>query len=332
MDTLRWGILGTAKIARNTMIPALRRTDCCELVAIASRDPQKAQETADEFEIPCSYGSYEELLADPDIDVVYLPLPNHLHVQWIEQAVLAGKHVLCEKPIALSVPDVQRLIELQERTGKLIGEAYVVLHQPRLENLKELLDSGQIGRLSSVDGCFFLDNRDPENIRNRYREGGGGLWDIGVYPIVCGRWMFGCEPERVACTLTMDEVFGVDRLASGVLVFPGGGQLTFSCGTQNPRHTCLTLFTDSHRVEVLSPFSTDPALKSDFELYDGNVLSSTRIYSFLPSDQYALECDHFVQSVVTGIPFAGSLEHALDNTRVMEALFRSARSGRWEEV
>ncbi len=332
METMRWGILGTAKIARTSIIPALRRTEHCELAAVASRDMDRAVAIAGEFEIPRAYGSYEELLDDPDIDIVYLPLPNHLHVEWIEKAVLAGKHVLCEKPLALDSSDVQRLIALRERTGKLIGEAYVVLHQPRLRNLRELLESGGIGRLQSVDGCFFLDNRDPENIRNKYQEGGGGLWDIGVYPIVCGRWMFGCEPVRVACTLTMDEVFAVDRLASGVMEFPGGGQLTFSCGTQNPRHTCLTLFTDTHRIEVLSPFSTDPALKSDFELYDDNVLSSTRIYSFLPSDQYALECDHFVESIETGAAYAGSLEHSLENTRVMEALFRSARNGRWEEV
>ncbi|MDY4610605.1 MAG: Gfo/Idh/MocA family oxidoreductase [Sphaerochaetaceae bacterium] len=332
METMRWGILGTAKIARTSIIPALRRTEHCELAAVASRDMDRAAAIAGEFEIPRAYGSYEELLDDPDIDIVYLPLPNHLHVEWIEKAALAGKHVLCEKPLALDSSDVQRLIALRERTGKLIGEAYVVLHQPRLRNLRELLESGGIGRLQSVDGCFFLDNRDPENIRNKYQEGGGGLWDIGVYPIVCGRWMFGCEPVRVACTLTMDEVFAVDRLASGVMEFPGGGQLTFSCGTQNPRHTCLTLFTDTHRIEVLSPFSTDPALKSDFELYDDNVLSSTRIYSFLPSDQYALECDHFVESIETGAAYAGSLEHSLENTRVMEALFRSARNGRWEEV
>lgn len=332
METMRWGILGTAKIARTSIIPALRRTEHCELAAVASRDMDRAVAIAGEFEIPRAYGSYEELLDDPDIDIVYLPLPNHLHVEWIEKAALAGKHVLCEKPLALDSSDVQRLIALRERTGKLIGEAYVVLHQPRLRNLRELLESGGIGRLQSVDGCFFLDNRDPENIRNKYQEGGGGLWDIGVYPIVCGRWMFGCEPVRVACTLTMDEVFAVDRLASGVMEFPGGGQLTFSCGTQNPRHTCLTLFTDTHRIEVLSPFSTDPALKSDFELYDDNVLSSTRIYSFLPSDQYALECDHFVESIETGAAYAGSLEHSLENTRVMEALFRSARNGRWEEV
>ncbi len=332
METLRWGILGTAKIARNSIIPALRQADYCELTAIASRDAGRAEEVARDMEISKAYGSYEELLDDSDIDVVYLPLPNHLHVEWIEKAVMAGKHVLCEKPLALRSADIQRLIELRERTGRLIGEAYVVLHQPRLRDLKELLESGEIGRLQSVDGCFFLDSRDPENIRNKYKEGGGGLWDIGVYPIVCGRWMFGGEPTRVACVLTMDEVFGVDRLASGVMEFPGGGQLTFSCGTRNPRHTCLTLFTDTHRVEVLSPFSTDPALKSDFELYDGNVLSSTRVYSFLPSDQYALECDHFVESIETGTPYAGSLEHSLENTRVMEALFRSARSGRWEEV
>ncbi len=332
METLRWGILGTAKIARTTVIAAMQQSEHCELVAIASRDAQRAQECADEFGIPDAYGSYEALLANDDIDAVYIPLPHHMHVQWIERAVLAGKHVLCEKPLALRSEDILHLMDLSKQTGKLIGEAYVVLHQERLQGLKDLLDSGEVGKLCAVDGCFFMNNPDAENFRNKYTEGGGGLWDIGVYPIVCGMWMFGSDPVAVACDMTLDERFGVDTLSSGLLRFPNGGQMTFGCGTAHPQHTNMTLFTNSHRIEVQSPYSTDPALKSEFEVYDGNVLSSTRIYSFLPSDQYAMELDHFCESILEGIPYAGDLRHSLRVTRIIEALFRSAKSGRWEEV
>lgn len=332
MDKLRWGILGTSGIARKQLIPSLHRSLDCDLVAVASRDAQKSAVYAKENGIPVSYGSYEELLADPSIDVIYIPLPNHLHVEWVVKAVAAGKHVLCEKPLALEAEDVQRLIALRDSSGKLIGEAYAMFHQNRLQALKQLLDSGEIGRLESAHGCFYLNNRDPNNIRNAYRNGGGGLWDIGVYPITVGRWMFGEEPIEVVCTMELDPDFKVDYHATGILRFPSGGQMGFACGMRYPLHRAMTLYTGSHRIEIGSPYHSDPDRQMIFEVFDGSKPPQVRTYSFEPIDQYQLECDNFSKSVLTGAPFAGSLEQTLAGTRVMQALIRSAQNHRWESV
>ncbi len=331
MRKLRWGILGAAGIARKQLIPAIRQSELCEFTAVASRDFAKASAYARDNGLPKAYGSYEELLADPDIDVIYNPLPNHLHVEWTSKAVEAGKHVLCEKPLALKVSDVEELIKLRDNTGVRIGEAYVVFHQPRLQSLKALLDSGDIGRLESAHGIFTTSNHDPRNIRNLYQDGGGSLWDIGVYPITVGRWMFGEEPSSVACVMELDPEFKVDHHTNGILRFPSGGQMGFTCGMRFPQHTAMTFLTPTHRVEIDRPFQSGPN-PQDFVVYDGVNPPQGKTHSFGIVNQYQLQCEAFCRSIVDGVPFVGSLEQALASTKVLVALFKAASSGRFESV
>ena len=334
MKTGRWGILGTADIAHRQLIPSLRASEVAELVAVASRDTSRAQEFAQAHRIPVSYGSYEQLLEDDSIDIVYIPLPNHLHVRWIKQAVAAGKHVLCEKPLALTVADVQELIALRDATGKLIGEAYAPLHQSRLISLKHVLESGQFGKLESLHGTFMMNLTDRENIRNAYdiSQGGGALWDIGVYPITIGRWLFDAEPVEVFCTMDMHQDSSVDHLTTGILRFASGYQMSFSCGMRYPFHTGLSGYTQTHRFTVPNPFFSDERHQMIFEVFDGKTPEHTKTYSFAPEDQYRLQCDHFTEAALEGTPFVGSLERTLGNTRTLLALIRSASSGRSERV
>ena len=332
MEKSRWGILGTAGIARKQLVPSLHASKKCELVAVASRDAEKASGYAQENGIPISYGSYEELLADSSIDIIYNPLPNHLHVQWTRKAIEAGKHVLCEKPLALSVEEVEDLIKLRDSSGRMIGEAYAMFHQPRLQSLKQQFESKKFGKLESVHGCFYLTNSDPGNIRNAYREGGGALWDIGVYPITVARWMFGEEPSEVSCVMDMDPKFKVDHHTTGILKFPSGGQMSFACGMRHPLHAAMTFYTENHRVEVGRTFHSDRKGQMVYEVFDGNQPPTVKTYSFEPVDQYMLECDNFADAAFTGSPFPGSLEQTLANTKVLLALFKAAGSHKFESV
>ena len=331
MRKLRWGILGAAGIARKQLIPALQQSELCECTAVASRDLAKALVYAHDNGIPKAYGSYEELLSDPTIDVIYNPLPNHLHVEWTRKAVEAGKSVLCEKPLARKVSEVEELIRLRDRSGLHIGEAYAMFHQPRLQALKVLLDSGEVGRLGSVHGVFTTSNHDPLNIRNRYQEGGGSLWDIGVYPITVGRWMYGEEPSSVACAMELDPEFEVDHHTTGLLRFPSGGQMSFTCGMRFPQHTAMTLHTTTHRIEIDRPFMSGPN-PQEFVVYDGAQPTLGQSHAFGLVNQYQLQCDNFYRTIMHGVPFLGSLEQTLASTRVLVALFKAAASGRFESV
>lgn len=328
MKKVRWGILGAAGIARKQLIPSLHASEHAELYAVASRNAEKAKTYAQENGIPVSYGSYEKLLADSTIDIIYNPLPNHLHVEWTRKAVEAGKHVLCEKPLALSIEDVQELIALRDQSGKLIGEAYAMLHQPRLISLKQQFDSKKYGTLDSAHGCFYLTNEDSQNIRNAYtyREGGGALWDIGVYPITVGRWMFGEEPIAVSCVMDVREDFGVDHHTTGILQFSSGRQMSFACGMRHPFHAAMTFYTNTHRFEISNPFHSDEKNQMIFEVFDGQKPPHAKTYSFSPVDQYMLECDNFAKAAMDGAPFAGMLEQTLANTKVLLALFEAAET------
>jgi len=334
MKKSRWGILGAADIARRQLIPSLQASKQCDLVAVASRNKQKGEKFAKDNKIPVAYGSYEELLADPSIDVIYNPLPNHLHVEWTRKAVEAGKHVLCEKPLALNVEDVEQLIKLRDSSGKLIGEAYAMLHQPRLQSLKKLLASNKIGTLVSAHGSFYLYNDNPHDIRNSYacEQGGGALWDIGVYPITVGRWMFGEEPSEVACVMDLDPQLKVDYHTTGILRFPAGGQMSFACGMRHPLHTAMRFYTNSHRVDVGRTYFSDPNRQTIFEVLADEQEPKTKTYSFEPVDQYQAECDNFALASQGGAPFAGSLEHTLASTKVLVALFKAAKSHKFESV
>lgn len=332
MRKTKWGILGTAKIARREIIRALQESSVCELVAVASRDINKAVAFAKEYTIPVAYGSYEELLSDPSIDIIYNPLPNHMHVEWIIQAVRAGKHVLCEKPLALSLEDITTLIALRDEHTICIGEAYAMLHQERLQVLKGLLASKQLGELQHIQGCFFLSNNDPQNIRNAYEHGGGSLWDIGVYPIAVGRYLFGEEPIRCCCTMYKHPQFNVDHYASGILEFPDEKVLHFSCGMNHPFHTHMTCYTHTHRIEVANTYFSETQKEGMFEVFDQNRPPVLTTHKFKPINQYRIECEQFASYVCNNTPFAGSLEHTYAQTKVLLALRESALHQRWESI
>src|SRR5689334_17130811 len=228
---VKWGVLGVAGIAVRKVIPAMQNGEWSEIAAIASRDPHKAKDAAAKLDIQKAYGSYDELLADPEIEAIYNPLPNHMHVPWSIKAAEAGKHVLCEKPISLTAAEARALHERQKATGVKIGEAFMVRTHPQWLRTKELISSGRIGELRSISGFFSYFNRDPKNIRNISEYGGGALMDIGCYPIIASRFAFGGEPTRILGLVTRDKDMKVDYLTSAILEFPAGHAI-FTCSTQ----------------------------------------------------------------------------------------------------
>jgi predicted dehydrogenase len=326
--------LSSAKIGTEKVIPGMQKGELTEIAAIASRSLDRAQEAAKKLGIPKVYGSYEDLLADPDIDAVYNPLPNHLHVPWSIKALNAGKHVLCEKPIALSAEEAELLIEARDRTGKNIVEAFMVRHHPQWIMAKELVDSGEIGELRAMQCFFSYFNRDPENIRNNPEMGGGGIMDIGVYPIVASRFIIGAEPIRVVGLVENDPEFGVDRLASAILEFPEV-QATFTCSTQCVPYQRVHLVGTTGRVEIEIPWNAPQDTPCRVFIDDGSdpYAKSREVKTLDIADQYHLQGDAFSRSILeNNFALAGRpIEDAVQNMRVVEAIFRSAKSGAWVE-
>lgn len=333
MDEVRWGILGTAKIALEHVIPALMKCKGSRLVAIASRDLARAQKLADKFGIPTAHGSYEALLADPEVDAIYNPLPNHLHVPWSEKAAEAGKHVLCEKPLALTAAEAQGLIEVRDRTGVLIQEAFMVRCHPQWQRARDLVTQGKIGDLRAVQAFFSYMNRDPKNIRNVVGIGGGAVYDIGCYPIVISRFLFGEEPRRVVSLMERDPDMGIDRLTSAILDFPSG-QASFACSTQLIGHQRVEIYGTKGRIEVVIPFNAPADETTRIYLDGGGELggASAEVETIEAVDQYTLQADLFSAAIRNGGGLAFPLEDSVRNMRVIDAVYRSAQSGAWEEV
>lgn len=325
---LRWGVMGAAKIAVTKVIPAMRSCQWCEAAAIASRDWDKARRAASALGLERSYGSYEDLLADPDIDVIYNPLPNHLHVPWSIRALEAGKHVLCEKPLGLSVEEVRSLIAARDRSGLCAGEAFMVRTHPQWLRVKELVEDGSIGRLRQAQAWFSYCNRDPANVRNVAGWGGGGLMDIGCYPVFLSRFLFGEEPLRVSASMEIDPEFGVDRCCAALLEFPSGS-CVFTCGTQQAPAQRFVVFGEKARVEVEIPFNAPPDRPCRLFLDDGSGLTgaSRRVEELPVCDQYTIQADEFSRAVLglRGVPVP--LEDSLRTMAVIEAIRASAARG-----
>jgi predicted dehydrogenase len=329
---VRWGVLGCALIAVRKVVPAMQKGAHSEVVAIASRDPAKARETARLLGIPKAYGSYEELLADPEIEAVYNPLPNHLHVPWSIKAAEAGKHVLCEKPLALDVADARRLLAVRDRTGVKMQEAFMVRTHPQWLRTREILRSGRVGELRAVLGFFSYYTRDPKNVRQVPEWGGGALLDIGCYPITTSRWMFGTEPRRVVALVERDPDFKVDRLTSAILDFPSG-QSVFTVSMQAVPHQRMEFFGTKGRVEIEIPFNAPPDRPCRIFVDDGTDLmrvGGVETIELATCDQYSVQGDLFSRAIREGRDVPVPLEDALRNMAVIDALFRSAESGRWE--
>jgi predicted dehydrogenase len=302
-------------------------------MAIASRDLSRARQAADTLGIPRAYGSYEELLADPDIEAVYNPLPNHLHVPWSARAMEQGKHVLCEKPIALTADEAAGLLAVRERTGRQVQEAFMVRTHPQWLAVREMVRAGRIGRLQSVTSAFGYFNEDPANVRQVAGYGGGALLDIGCYPVTISRFLFEQEPRRASGLVERDPRFGIDRLTSAVLDFPGGHSV-FTCGTQMVPYQRVQVLGSRGRIEVEIPFNApnDRAcrlLVDDGRDVFGSGVSELRLEA---CDQYSIQGDLFSQAILDGGPVPVPLEDAVLNMRAIDAVFRSALSGRWEDV
>ncbi len=311
----------------------MQRSEMTEVTAIASRDLAKAQQAAGPLGIAKAYGSYEALLADPEIDAIYNPLPNHLHVPWSIKAAEAGKHVLCEKPIGLSVAEARELMAVRDRTGVQIGEAFMVHCHPQWLRAREIIRSGEIGELRAMLGAFSYFNRDPKNIRNDPKIGGGGLMDIGCYPITMSRFLFGEEPLRVASVMELDPEMGTDRLTSAVLHF-ASGQSVFTCSTQAVPYQTFQILGTHGRIEMEIPFNAPPDRVTRLFVDTGADLfgGGKRTEEFPICDQYTIQGDLFSLAVRGGGAVPTPLEDSVANMQVIEAVARSAESGRWETV
>ena len=307
----------------------MRASSRAEVLAIASRDLDRAQATARDLGIPRAYGTYEELLADPEIDAVYVPLPNHLHRPWVIAAARAGKHVLCEKPLAMTAADAQEMVDACREAGVVLMEAFMYRLHPSWVAVRDLVASGRIGELRAVDSWFSYFNADPANIRNIRAYGGGALYDIGCYCVNLSRMLFGDEPTTVAASIVRDPASGVDTLTSGLFTFPGG-MATFTCGSRIEPHQHVHVSGTKGRIEVEIPFNIPPDRPTRvFVTAGGNppVAPATEVLELPPADQYAVQADRFAAAVLDGAPVPTDPADAVANLRVIERLFAAAGPG-----
>ena len=332
MRKVKWGVLGVAKIATQRVIPGMQAGELCEVAAIASRQPGKAETAAQTLAIPKAYGSYEAMLADPEIEAIYNPLPNHLHVPWSIRAAEAGKHVLCEKPVGMNTAEVRELIAARDRAGVVVGEAFMVQTHPQWRRIIELVRGGRIGDLRSAVGCFGYYNVDPANVRNIAEYGGGGLMDIGCYPIKTSRMVFGEEPVRVTGTMVRDPRFGVDVLTSAILEYPSGNCI-FTCSTQLAAHQSMRFYGTKGFIAPEIPFNATPGGTSRITIDDGRDLSGggAVVEEFAACDHYTLQGDQFSRAIREGGQPPVPLEDSICNMAVIDAIFRAAEKGSWEK-
>jgi predicted dehydrogenase len=324
-------VLSTARIGWEKVLPAMQKGEWCSLDALASRDEARGREVAGRLGIPKVYGSYEALLADPSIEAIYNPLPNHLHVPLSIAALEAGKHVLCEKPIGLTVTEAEMLAEAARRTGKLVAEAFMVRHHPQWKTARQLAQGGRIGEVRAIQTLFSYFNADPGNIRNQADIGGGGLYDIGCYAITTARYIFGAEPSRVIALFDRDPAMKTDRLTSGLMDFPGGRQLSFTCSTQLALHQRVTIMGTTGRIEVPIPFNALPGEAMRLIVDNGRDLvgGGAEVVTVEPCDQYTLQGDAFSRAVRGEEQPAYGMDDAIANMRIIDALFRSGETGSW---
>ena len=332
MSKVKWGILSTANIGIKRVIPAIIAGQRGLVAAIASRDAERAGRIAASFGIARSYGNYQALLDDPEIEAVYNPLPNHLHVEWTVKALEAGKHVLCEKPIALNAVEAKAIVAARDRSGMRVIEAFMVRCHPQWHRVRALVQAGRIGSVGAIQSAFVFTMLDPNNVRNRADFGGGALYDVGCYPIVTARYLFGNEPDRVIALVERDSKLAVDRVTSGLLSFPGGGQLVFSSALQLAPYQRVVILGSEGRIEISVPFTPLKEHGCRITIDTGKSLdgSSAVFENFAPVDQFAVQCDLAAAVFRHETSQEFPIEDAIANMRVIDALYRSAASGHWE--
>ncbi|MES3018387.1 MAG: Gfo/Idh/MocA family oxidoreductase [Bacteroidota bacterium] len=326
MSRVRWGVLSTAKIGVEKVIPAMQQGKYSNVTAIASRDFSQAKKASALLDIPKAYGSYEELVSDPEIDAVYIPLPNHLHVEWAIRSMKAGKHVLLEKPVGLSSAEARKLIKSSKGHPRIkIMEAFMYRHHPQWQKAKKLVENGRIGRLKSIQTFFSYYNIDPDNIRHNPQFGGGGLMDIGCYCISLSRYIFGHEPVRANGVVEFDPVFQTDRMASAILDFSTGTS-TFTCSTQLSPSQRVSIFGDTGSIEIEIPFNAPPDQPTKLWL---RTLRETEEITFDICDQYTIQGDLISKAILDNTDVPTPIEDALNNMLVIEAIFKSSESKKW---
>lgn len=328
MNSIRWGVLSVSNHYRLRVHHQLVGSELTQVVAIASRDAEKAAQAAREFGFEKSYGSYEALLADPVIDAVYIPLPNHLHTEWIKKAADAGKHVLCEKPFAMNATQAADAVRYAEAKGVKVMEAFMYRFHPQWVHAKEIVRSGEIGKVQFVHTQFTYNNKDPRNIRNIFGTGGGAIYDIGCYACSSARFIINKEPERAISTVSRDTGFGTDILSSAMLDF-GDARSLFTVGTQSFPVQQVDIVGTSGTITIYIPFNMYDDVPAEMRVVTG---IGPRTVKLGPAGQYRLMFDAFSKSIAEGRPVPTPSSDAIGNMKVIDALFRSEKSGLWEKV
>jgi predicted dehydrogenase len=328
MKPVKWGIISTANIGVAKVIPGMLKSKELEVAAISSRDLKTARKWADKLGIPKAYGSYEEMLADPEIEAVYNPLPNHLHVPLTLAAARAGKHVLCEKPIAITAKEAQQLRKAPKNVH--IAEAFMVRHAAQWLAARDLVKKKKIGDVRAIQVMFSYFNRDPRNVRNMAGIGGGGMLDIGCYPITVSRFIFGAEPVRVTATIDRDPTFKTDRLAGGLADFGEGRHLSFTVSTQLAPYQRVNIVGTKGRIEIEIPFNAPPDRLNRY-FVQGMEMNVGEWIDLPVSDQYQLQAEAFGRVVRKRQKPVWGIEDAIQNMRIIDAFFRSEKSRKWEK-
>ncbi len=334
MQPVKWGIIGVARIGMEKVIPAMQEGDGIEIVGIASRDQARADAARRELGIAKAYGAYEDLLADPEIEAVYNPLPNHLHVPWTKKALEAGKHVLCEKPLGMNAHEAATLVEARDQAKKLLQEAFMVKCHPQWLKAKALIDEGRIGEPRAASGIFSYMNTDPRNVRNIADIGGGGIMDIGCYMTLMSRWMLGAEPERVVALVERDPTFHTDRLASALFDFGDGRQAAWTTSTQLVPTQRFTILGTKGRITVLIPCNAPADRPCRITVDDGRDLfgGGEEVIEIPACNQYRLQGEMFSKAVRGLGPLAMTMEDSIANMKVLDALFASEETRAWVAV
>jgi predicted dehydrogenase len=328
MEKVKLGVLGVSShFLKRTLLP-LKQSKNVDLYAVASRDAEKSKEAAEKFGIPKNYGSYEDLLKDPDVEVVFIPLPNHLHLEWIKKCADAGKHILCEKPLTMNALEAEEAVNYAASKGVILMEAFMYRFQPQWIRAKEICDVGEIGSIVSIQTIFSYNNPDPNNIRNIAEYGGGALMDIGCYAISVPRFILGIEPLRVISLIEKDKKFQTDKHTSALIDF-GKTQVVFTVSTQTYPYQKVFIHGSAGNITIQIPFNTFVDVPAVITVQSS--VGERNIY-FDPADQYGLQFEAFAEALRKNNPAPISPGDAVNNMKVIDAVFKSAESGDWENV
>ena len=330
---INWGVVSTAKIGWEYLIPAIHRSRNSKITALASRDLSKARSLSNRMKIPKYYGSYKELYRDPDIDIIYNPLPNHLHIKTSLEACHNGKHILLEKPLALNAKDIDPLIKAAKKNKVIIKEAFMVRHHPQWQWIKKYIKSGKIGKITNISSVFSYNNKDPKNIRNIQKYGGGAIYDIGCYPTVISRYLLDREPKKLVASAFKDKNFKTDVLSSVLMDF-GGIYSSFTVATQSNKSQQVFILGTKKSIVIENPFNAEPKKSSNIAIYHGNSIyrKDNTIKTFPPIDQYEVQVTAFSDHLLKKTKVDYDLVDAKKNMKVLDAIFKSSKKGSWVKV